>query len=145
MTYLWLDSTGNNSFDRSLLKEHIKALDIEAELSSKNMSVVVYPKLSPYILQNWVASIVNHGTILSEQKIFAIENVVIHIIHESRCPIIWIGFLFHFGSFSTGEGNPFRVMDFDDFTDCTDAPTSRQIVIYSVRETLFIQCLCLLL
>ena len=141
MTYLWLDSTGNNSFNRCLLKEHIKALDIKAKLSSKNMSMVVYPKLSPYILQNWIASFVNHSAIFSEQKIFAVKNVVIHIVHESCCPIIRVGFLLHFGSFSTGERDPFRVVDFDDFTDCTDTPINRQIIIYSVREILLIQCL----
>ena len=45
--------------------------------------MVIYPKLPPYILQDWVTSIVNHGTIFSEQEILTIKNVIIYIIHES--------------------------------------------------------------
>ena len=44
------------------------------------MSMVIYPEPPPYILQDWVASIINHSTIFSEQKIFAIKNIIIYII-----------------------------------------------------------------
>lgn len=141
---LRLNSTGNNRFYRSLFEEHIQALNIKSEPSGENVGMVVYPELSPYILQDWIASIVNNSTIFTQKKEFAVKDVIIYIIHERSCSVIWIDLLLHLHSICTRERNALRVMDFDDFTHCTYAPTIRKIILYAIWEVLLIKGLRLI-
>ena len=105
--------------------------------------MVIYPKLSPHILQDWIASIVNNGTIFSKKKIFTVKDVVIHKIHERCCTIIRINLLLHLRSICTRERDTLRVMDFDDFTNCTYVPAIWKIILYAIWEALFVKHLCL--
>ena len=105
--------------------------------------MVIYPELSPHILQDWIASIVNNSTIFSKKKIFTVEDVVIHKIHKRGCTIIRINLLLHLRSICTRERDTLRVMDFDDLTNCTCAPTIWKIILHAIWEELFVKRLCL--
>ena len=141
---LRLDCACNYGFHRGALEQKQQAFDIEAKFTREYVRMVIDPELSPHILQDGITSVIYYGAILTEQQVDAVEYVLVNIVHKRCGTIIGVNSLFHFFALCARKRYALAIMDFYDFANGTDTPTSRQLVGNIIRKILSIECLCLL-